>query len=77
MLLDAFKGQTLTMREIYERHSPGLPYVAANYKRALTILEASAQIAASPAAEERPKRKGDVTFADGVLVTFPRTMVPV
>lgn len=68
MLLDDFAGETLSMGEIYMRHNVGKPYVKANYKRALTNLESTANIEAIPSAESR--RKG--TFADQVIVSFPR-----
>jgi three-Cys-motif partner protein len=67
-LLKDFAGSRLTMDEVYMRHNVGTPYVKANYKKALTNLEAAGKIVASPPANER--RTG--TFADGVLVDFPR-----
>jgi three-Cys-motif partner protein len=71
MLLTEFAGHRLPMRAIYERHSIGRPYVAANYKRVLTRLEAAGRIKADPPAERRRKIKGEVTFGDDVVVTFP------
>lgn len=72
MLLDDFAGQQLRMKDIYLQHSVGKPYVDNNYKRILAALEADGKIKASPPAEERQKRKGEVTFADSVMVKFPR-----
>jgi three-Cys-motif partner protein len=72
MLLNDFAGETLTMREVYERHCVGTPFIDTNYKRALASLEAQGKIKAEPPAVERPKRKGETTFADHVRVTFPR-----
>lgn len=71
MLLDDFAGHNLTMRQIYERHHIGRRYVAKNYKDVLRKLEAEGKIQADPPAERRRKRKGEVTFADGVRVDFP------
>lgn len=71
MLIRDFAGKTATMREIYETHSVGRPFLEANYKRVLADLEAAGKITADPKAEKRPKRKGQVTFANGVRVTFP------
>jgi three-Cys-motif partner protein len=71
-LLNEFPGETLTMRDIYERHSVGTPFISSNYKRALTILEAANKIKVEPPANERRKIKGEVTFADHVRVIFPR-----
>jgi hypothetical protein len=58
------------MREIYERHSVDTPYIDTNYKEALRQLEAEGVIVADPPVDQRPKRKGVVTFADKVKVTF-------
>ena len=71
-LLKAFAGETLTMHEVYERHSVDTPYIDINYKRALADLEAENRIGVEPPANERPKRNGVVTFADQVRVAFPR-----
>jgi three-Cys-motif partner protein len=69
-LVETFKGQTLAMRTIYERHSVDTPYIDTNYKDALRQLEEEGAILADPAAAQRKKRKGIVTFADTVKVTF-------
>jgi three-Cys-motif partner protein len=71
-LLRDFAGETATMREIYERHCVGTPYISSNYKHALAELEAKNGIRVEPPAAERRKIKGEVTFADHVRVTFPR-----
>jgi hypothetical protein len=71
-LLGDFAGETLTMNDVYMRHSIDTPYVSSNYKRVLATLEAGGTIKAEPAAHDRPKRKGEVTFADSVRVTFPK-----
>jgi len=70
MLLDRFSGQTLTMKQIYEQHHVGRPYIKKNYKSALVELEEEGKIAADPPALERPTRDGQRTFADRVVVTF-------
>ncbi len=72
MLLKEFAGQTLTMDEIYTRHNVGRPYIAVNYKAALRNLEAGKRVIVYPPAESRQKRKGEVTFAAHVQVTFPK-----
>jgi three-Cys-motif partner protein len=71
MLLDTFAGQTITMQEIYMQHNVGKRYIDKNYKAALNSLEAKGKIKAEPPANKRPKRKGEITFADSVKVTFP------
>src|SRR5208282_70488 len=72
MLSEEFAGQTLTMYNVYRNHSVGRPFLKRNYKRVLATMEADKKCSASPPAEKRQKRKGEVTFADEVLVTFPK-----
>ena len=72
MLLCDFAGNTFTVRQVYERHSVGKRYVLKNYKDALRQLEAAGKVEADPPAAERPLRKGELTFADSVLVAFPK-----
>lgn len=67
MLREAFAGQTLTMRAIFEKHHVGRPYVSKNYKEVLQKLEADGKITADPPASKRRRN----TFADEVCVTFP------
>lgn len=71
MLLKDFAGRHNSMRQIFEEHNIGKRYIIENYKEVLRLLEAKGKIVCSPTAEERPKRKGKVTFADSVMVTFP------
>ncbi len=63
-LLQAFSGQTISMQQIYERHSVDTPFIKKNYKDALLALEAERKIVANPA----KRKKG--TFADYVTATF-------
>jgi three-Cys-motif partner protein len=67
-LLEAYAGQTMSMRKIYEDHSVDTPYIASNYKEALKNLENDGKITARKSAGLK-RRKG--TFADDVLATFP------
>jgi len=70
-LCTKFADQTLPMAEIYRRHNVGTPYIARNYKKALSELEAEARITAFPAAADRKMGAGRKrTFGDKVLVTF-------
>jgi three-Cys-motif partner protein len=73
MLLSKFAGQTLTMKQVYRKHHVGRRFIKRNYKEALRRLEAEGRIITDPPAENRIKRKGQVTFADRVKVTFPST----
>jgi three-Cys-motif partner protein len=72
MLLRDFAGKTLSMEQVYLTHNVGKPYIEANYKTALTKLEAAEKITADPPAAKRPTRQGKTTFAGHVTVTFPR-----
>jgi three-Cys-motif partner protein len=65
MLLDEFAGQSILVKEIYESHHVGKPYIEKNYKEVLLQLEAEGKITADPS-----KRKKN-TMADRVMITFP------
>jgi three-Cys-motif partner protein len=71
MLMSEFAGQTLTMEQVYRRHHVGRRFVKPNYKEALRCLEAQGRIKADPPAEKRRPYRGEVSFGDGVKVTFP------
>jgi three-Cys-motif partner protein len=73
MLLSEFAGQTLTMETVYRKHHVGRRFIKRNYKEALRRLEAEGRIITDPPAENRIRRKGQVTFADHVEVAFPST----
>ncbi len=66
-----FAGRSLSVKKIYEEHSPGTPYLLANYKEVLVHLEADDRVRMQPSADQRPMRKGVRTCADRVLVSFP------
>ena len=72
MLLEEFAGQTLAMIEIYNQHNVEKPYIKANYRDALGNLEEKGKITVNPPVSKRQKRHGKPTFAEHVLVTFPR-----
>lgn len=65
MLLQAFAGQRLTMRAIYEAHSVDRPYTASNYKTVLRALEDEGKI-------QTDGRKSKMGFADGLVAIFPK-----
>ena len=71
MLLDEFANQTMTMEQVYERHNIGKRYIKTNYKEALKKLEKEGKILVDKPANKRPKRNGEITFADKVKVSFP------
>jgi three-Cys-motif partner protein len=67
MLLKEFAGRIMTMKQIFNAHNVGRPYLAKNYKAVLSKLESEGKIVANPPTAKR--RKG--TFGDNVQVTFP------
>jgi three-Cys-motif partner protein len=70
-LLKKFSGESLSMKETFERHNVDTPYIEKNYKAALRNLEAQGKIQCVPSSSERRKIKGEVSFADHVVVKFP------
>lgn len=66
-----FAGQTIKAKQIYERHHVGRRYIWENYQSALRNLEAQGKITIEPPASKRQKRKGIVTVAEHLTVTFP------
>jgi hypothetical protein len=64
-LMSTFSGKTLSMREVYEQHNVGTPYIDKNYKEVLLKLEEEGRITTNPS----QRRKN--TFGDTVMVTFP------
>jgi hypothetical protein len=59
------------MKEVYDQHHVGKPYISKNYKAALNNLEAQNKITAEPPANKRQKRNGEITFGASVKVIFP------
>ena len=66
ILLDEFRGQTLTVEELYNRHNVGRPYTMKNYKSVLMNMEGKSLIKAEPPSSKRRKS----TLGDNVRVTF-------
>lgn len=66
MLVADFKGQTLTLSELYERHSVGMPYIRKNYREALQALETAGKVFA--VATKGTRRKG--TYPEHVKIQF-------
>lgn len=67
MLLDAYAGQTLTLPNIYEKHSVDRPFLKKNYTEVLNNLEKSGVIIVV-----RPKGARRGAFGDNTKITFPR-----
>ena len=64
-ILEAYAGETMTMREVYEDHSVDTPFLDTNYKTVLLKLESEGKIITDPS-----KRRKN-TFANHVKITFP------
>ena len=67
-LLITFRGQELTMLEIYEKHNVDTPYIKKNYKDVLRQLYDEGSIKAISQNGKLPRNK---TFGDKIKVTFP------
>jgi three-Cys-motif partner protein len=70
MLRADFAGRSLPMKQIYESHHLGRPYVAKNYKDILLEMELAGEITCQPPHTKRPPRSGKPTMGDKVQVTF-------
>lgn len=66
-LMEKFKGQKITMKEIYESHSVDTPYIKKNYKEILRSLFENGNIEAT-SVDGKPPQRG---FADHIIVSFP------
>jgi three-Cys-motif partner protein len=69
-LKSQYKGLSLSMNEIYQKHNLGTPYIEKNYKKALLNLELKGHINCTPPYDKRPKRNGCPTMGDQVQVNF-------
>lgn len=70
-LLERFAGRTMSMKSIFEAHHVGTPFIERNYKAVLGQMEGQGRISANPPANQRPVRKGERTFAEKTIVSFP------
>lgn len=68
MLLQEYRGRTISFNQLYEQHSVDKPYVKKNYKDVLKDLLAEGEIVAVNAKTNKPPRKG--TFSDDMVITF-------
>ncbi|HVC46953.1 MAG TPA: three-Cys-motif partner protein TcmP [Terracidiphilus sp.] len=66
MLVKEFRGQALSVGEIYNLHNVGRPYIRKNYKDVLRGMEERKAISANPSRDHRrPNTMGDQT-----VITF-------
>jgi three-Cys-motif partner protein len=70
-LVERFCERELTVKQIFDLHNVGTPFVMPNYQSALKRLEQDGRISADPPRDKRPKRRGEVTFSENVRVKFP------
>lgn len=71
-LLTHYAGRTLSMKAVFDGHHVGTPFIERNYKSVLNQMEDQGRIVANPPASQRPMRRGERTFSDKTVVTFPR-----
>ena len=67
MLLRDFAGESLTLREVHDRHSIDRPYRLPDYRKVLVNLEEQGAISV-----DRPIGVRAGVLSDDVLVTFPK-----
>lgn len=67
-----FEGRTLAMKDIFDAHHVGTPFIERNYKSVLGQMEGQGRILADPPAQRRRLLKGERTFSEKTMVTFPR-----
>lgn len=72
MLLTTFAGRSLRMIDVFNEHNYGRRYVSKNYKDVLLRMEKAGTITTDKPYAGRRKLKGEYTFADDVIVTFPQ-----
>ena len=70
-LLEQFEGQSLTMKEVFERHHLGTRYVERNYKTALGRLEVEGKIIASPPAIKQTETQWRKNIRTQCKSSFP------
>lgn len=69
MLLEDCSGQTVALRQLFEKHSVGKGYVIKNYKEVLCRMEQEGKVTMEPPCP--PRRQN--SLAEHVKITFPRT----
>jgi len=72
MLLRDFAGKAVGIRDIYETHSVGRPFVLKEYREVLCSLEQSGALTIDPPCP--PRRKG--TLAEHAKISFRADLPP-
>jgi three-Cys-motif partner protein len=71
LLLSEFRGQTLSMSQLYEQHSVGRPYVRRHYRDALLQLEAQGLVTVGGRKLNKAGEPIVRGFPEHLAVTFP------
>lgn len=69
-----YAGRSLSrkaLREDYDKFDPRNLFVERNWRDVLSELESEGKVTCKPPRNERPRRKGEVTFGEKTVVTFP------
>lgn len=69
-LVADFRGQTIKVKIIYDRHQEKTRFIRKNYKDALCLLEKESKIKVDVSFAKRRFVKGKVTLGDDRVVTF-------
>jgi hypothetical protein len=70
-LVALFAGQTLSVQQIFERHSRGKPFLPNDYRDAVQHLEQEERIRTLPPEANRPMHKGRRSMSLSTMVIFP------
>lgn len=68
-LVEFYSGETLSVKDVYERHTVDRPYVKKDYKEVLKKLEKDGLVNIIPAPGKIRSKHG---LADHLIVSFPR-----
>lgn len=69
-LAEVYKGKSTNRKTIFENHNVGTPYIEANYKDALLLLEQMGLIICNPPVDKRRKYNGKPTLGETVTINF-------
>jgi hypothetical protein len=67
----AYAGQTLSVQQIFERHSRGKPFLPNDYRDAVQHLEQEERVGTLPPESNRPMHKGKRSMSLSTIVIFP------
>lgn len=70
ILCKTFKGKKMKVKDIYEQHNVGTPYISKNYKEALRLLEEQNRVEVYPPKNVRRTVNGKISVGDDIIITF-------